>query len=87
MQGAVSGRDLGDGFAYEFTTPASLDEITQFYEATLAELGFTLAQTGENMGGVPGFTMVFEKVGSGWVNVNISAEGDINLVTISVVPD
>lgn len=87
MPGAVSGGEVGDEFGYEFTTPASLDEITQFYEAALAELGFTLTQTGENMGGVPGFSMLFEKVGSGWVNFNISAEADINLVTISVVPD
>jgi hypothetical protein len=48
MPGAVSGGETNDG--YEFSTQAPIDEIMQFYQAALAELGYSLTTSGEESG-------------------------------------
>jgi hypothetical protein len=48
MPGAISGGEADDG--YEFSTQATIDEITQFYEAALAAMGYSLTTSGQEAG-------------------------------------
>lgn len=80
MPGAVSGGEVTDG--YEFTTQATVDEITQFYEAALAELGYSLTTSGEESG----VTFLLYEKGSSQAIVGIFPAGDINRVQLSVTP-
>lgn len=78
MPGAISGGETSVG--YEFTTPATVDEIMQFYEAALAELGYPLINSGQQAG----VTFLFFEMSSMQAIVGILPEGDISRVQISV---
>jgi hypothetical protein len=80
MPGAISGGEVTDG--YEFTSQATVDEITQFYEAAIAELGFSLTTSGSEAG----VTFLLFQKGSSQAIVGIFPAGDINRVQISVTP-
>jgi hypothetical protein len=56
MPGALSGKEVEDG--YEFTTQATTDEITQYYEVAFAELGYSLTT---NQFGLTATQLTFEK--------------------------
>ena len=80
MPGAISGGEAADG--YEFSTQATIEEITQFYEAALAELGYSLTTSGEQAGVT---FLLFEK-GSSQAIVGIFPAGELNWVQIQVTP-
>jgi hypothetical protein len=79
MPGAISGGEVRDG--YEFTTQATVDEITQFYEAAIAELGYSLTESGEQ-GGIT--FLLFQKDSS--QAIIAIYPGDTNRVQIAVTP-
>jgi hypothetical protein len=78
MPGAIIGGETSVG--YEFTTQATIEEIAQFYEGALAELGFSLSTSGKEAGVI---FLFFEKGGSQLI-VGILPEGDTNHVQLSV---
>ena len=80
MPGAISGGEAEGG--YRFSTQATIEEITPFYEVALAELGYSLTESGEQSGIT---FMLFEK-GSSQAIVGIFAMGELNLVQITVTP-
>lgn len=80
MPGAVSGGEVTDG--YEFTTPATIGEITQFYEAALAEMGYFLATSGEESGVA---FLLFQK-GASQTIIGILPAGEVHRVQISSTP-
>jgi hypothetical protein len=85
MPGAISGGEVsgGDmfGAGYEFTTQATIDEITQFYSAALTELGYSLSFSGEQ----EGITVMFFENGSAQAVIAINP-GEINRVQIAATP-
>jgi hypothetical protein len=76
----MSGREIDNG--YEFSTQATIEEITQFYRAALAELGFSLTTSGEDSG----ITFLLFEKGSAQPIVAILPTGELNLVQISMAP-
>ncbi len=80
MPGATSGGEADDG--YTFSTQATLDDIRQFYEAALAELGYSLTTSGEQSG----VTFLFFEKGGSQAFVAITAAGGANLVQLAVTP-
>ncbi len=80
MPGAVNGGEAEGG--YRFSTQATIEEITQFYEAALAELGYSLTTSGEESG----ITFMLFKKGSSVAAVGIRPAGELNLVQITVTP-
>jgi hypothetical protein len=80
MPGALSGGETSEG--YEFSTQASIDEITQFYGAALAELGYSLTTSGEDSG----ITFLLFEKGSAQAIVGILPAGEFNRVQISSTP-
>ena len=78
MPGAISGGEVTDG--YEFTTQATVDEITQFYEAALDELGYSLTTSGSEAG----ISFLLFQKGSTQAIIGIFPTGDISRVQISV---
>jgi len=80
MPGAISGGETNDG--YEFTTQATIEEIAQFYEAAIPELGYSLTASGEEAGVI--FLLV--EMGSAQAIVGILPGGEINRVQISSAP-
>jgi hypothetical protein len=81
MLGAISGGEVTDG-GYDFTTQATVDEISQFYKSALAELGYSLTRTGEEAG----YTFLFFEKGSSQAVVAFTTAGDLNRVKIAVLP-
>ena len=80
MPGAISGGETNDG--YEFTTQATIEEIAQFYEAAIPELGYSLTASGEEAG----VTFLLFEMGSAQAIVGILPGGEINRVRISSTP-
>ncbi len=80
MPGALTGEPVDDG--YQFVTQASIAEITQFYETTLAEQGYALTLSGEEAG----ITFVVFEKDSMTVVVGITPAAERNLVQIAVTP-
>jgi hypothetical protein len=80
MPGALSGGETSEG--YEFSTRATIDEITQFYDAALAELGYSLTTSGEDSG----ITFLLFERGSAQAIVGILPASDLNRVQISSTP-
>jgi hypothetical protein len=78
MPGAISGGEVTDG--YEFTTQDTVDEITQFYEAALDELGYSLTTSGSEAG----ISFLLFQKGSTQAIIGIFPTGDISRVQISV---
>jgi hypothetical protein len=78
MPGALNGGEADDG--YRFSTRATIDEIAQFYEAALTELGYSLATSGEERGIA---YLLFER-NSTTAIVGISLSAEFNLVQITV---
>jgi hypothetical protein len=81
MLGAIRGGEVTDG-GYDFTTQATVDEISQFYKSALAELGYSLTRTGEEAG----YTFLFFEKGSSQAVVAFTTAGDLNRVKIAVLP-
>lgn len=79
MPGATSGGETADG--YEFSTAAAVEEITQFYEAAFAELGYSLIASGEEAG----ITFLFFQTSSSQAVVGVLPTGEFNRVQISLV--
>lgn len=77
MLGAISGGEVSDG--YEFTTSASVEEITRFYKTALADLGYSLTASGSEAG----VTFMFFQNGSAQVVIGILPADDINRVQIA----
>jgi hypothetical protein len=80
MPGAVNGGEAEGG--YRFSTQAMIEEITQFYDAALADLGYSLTTSGEE----GGITFLLFGKGSSQAIVGIFPSGDSNLVQITVTP-
>jgi hypothetical protein len=80
MPGATNGGEANDG--YTFSTQASIEEITQFYETALAELGYSLTTSGEQQG----VSFLFFENGSAQAVVAIMTMGGSNLVQLVVTP-
>lgn len=81
MPGAISGGEAEAEGGYRFSTQATIEEITQFYKAALAELGYSLMSAGEYSGIT---SLTFQK-GSSQVLVGIRPEGgELNLVQVNV---
>ncbi|MEX1071881.1 MAG: hypothetical protein WEC37_04570 [Anaerolineales bacterium] len=80
MPGAISGGEEEGG--YRFSTQATIEEITQFYEAAITELGYSLTTSGEQSG----ITFLFFEQGSSQAIVAIFPAGELNFVQISVTP-
>ena len=81
MPGATNGGEDDSG-GYTFSTQATVEEIVQFYETAIAELGFSLTTSGEQ-GGVT--FLLFEK-GPSQAIIGIFPAGDSNLVQLAVTP-
>ena len=79
MPGAISGGEVPEG--YEFTTQATVDEITQFYEDALADLGYSLTFSGAEAG----ITLMYFENGSSQAVIAIYP-GDTNRVQIAATP-
>jgi hypothetical protein len=76
--GVVSGGDIvGEG--YEFTTQATIDEISQFYEAALADFGYSLTFSGEDAGVT---YLYYEDNSAQSIIVRVFSEGAINRAQI-----
>jgi hypothetical protein len=80
MPGALNGGEAEGG--YRFATPASIDEVKSFYEATLVELGYGLSISGEDSGVA---YQLFEK-DTTTVIIGVLPAADHNLVQITVAP-
>lgn len=80
MPGATNGGEAEDG--YTFSIQASSEEIEQFYEAALEELGYSQTTSGEQSG----MTFLFFENGSAQVVVAIMTMGGSNLVQLVVTP-
>lgn len=80
MPDAQSGGVTGEG--YEFTIRATIEEITQFYQAALSEAGYSLTTSGEE-GGIS--FLIFER-GSAQVIVGVFPAGELQRVQLSSTP-
>jgi hypothetical protein len=78
MPGAMNGREADDG--YQFSTNATIDEITRFYETALTKPGYSLTTTGEESGVA---LLLFERDSTTAV-VGILPSAELNLVHVSV---
>lgn len=77
MPGAIGGLDLEDG--YQFTTLASVEEITLYYEAELAALGFQIEKVVD-----PAYTILYINSDNVSGAVAIAALGGMNAVAITL---
>jgi hypothetical protein len=80
MPGAISGGEVPEG--YEFTTQATVDEITEFYEAAFAELDYSLSFSGTEAG----ITILYYQKGSSQAGIAIMPAGETNRVQIVAAP-